>query len=83
MFRGIPSGGIRKRLACKVCGIVQDVPMHHDKIMIWSLAGSFRKMEYLKCQVCDQTMEIPKHCNAAMFYSESEYADMPATKKEE
>ncbi len=83
MFRDIPSDDIRKRLACKVCGIVQDVPMHHDKIMIWSLAGSFRKTEYLKCQVCDQTIEMPKHCNAAMFYSESEYADMPATKKEE
>ncbi|NOJ27555.1 MAG: hypothetical protein DA330_06045 [Nitrososphaera sp.] len=82
MFRDIPSDNIRKRLACKVCGIVQDVPMHHNKVMIWSLAGSFRKTEYLKCQVCGQTMEMPKHCNAAMFYSE--YLDAPeSTKKEE
>lgn len=84
MFRDVPSENIRRRLVCKVCKFVsEDIPAHHGKPMVWSLSGSFRKIEYLKCQVCGHTIEMPQHCNTAMFYSEAAYGDLPDLTKSE
>ncbi len=79
MFRGISSrNSNRKKLICKICGFIdENIPVHHERSMVWCILGSFRKIECFKCLVCGNIMEIPTHCNSPMFYSEGEYEDLP------
>ncbi|MGD1835192.1 MAG: hypothetical protein ACPKQO_05675 [Nitrososphaeraceae archaeon] len=77
MFRGFPDRNTRKKLVCKICKHEEIIPKHHDKQMAWQIKGSFEKIEYFYCQECGFQKKIPLHCNAVMFYSESEYDDIP------
>ena len=84
MFRGFSDLNVKKKLICRICKYVEvNIPKHHEKPMKWKMIGSFEKIEYLCCEECDYKMHIPLHCNVAMFYSESEYNDIPnITKKD-